>query len=173
MKRLFNILGNKVVTSDGQKIGNIFDIAIPKNSLLDIEAFIIKNENDPKQKSKIVHWHKIKKIEDIAKAELNLANEPLELTRDFLSNHYLFKKDLQNLSVFTSTGKEIGLLKDLYICEKEGIIECIQCSDGLIKDIARGRTLIPLVGNVKFSKDMLVIHKDCLQDSFNSREVKV
>jgi uncharacterized protein YrrD len=167
LKRLFSFLGNEVYSREGKSMGTIWDMAVSKESLLKIEGFLLTPYDSSKGKQNLIPFHLMDFKEPVR--SLRALGDPLMLPKDFFSKNLLFKKDLENARVFTHDGLEVGLLKDLYLSPIDGVIDCLQCSDGLLRDILKGRFVCPILGKIKWDEKKLVIHKDCLTESFYTK----
>jgi sporulation protein YlmC with PRC-barrel domain len=148
----------------------IFDVAFKNDSLLKIEGFLLDPDGEGK-KLKFIPWFNLRFGHDVAMC--NLIDGPLDLPEDFYSRGLLSRNDLFDLRVYTNDGIEIGLLKDVIICENEGLIEGLQCSDGLITDLLKGRMVYPIIGKITITKDNILIGKECIEESIKRNEMEV
>lgn len=169
LTKLFELLGKDVLSqTNGKTIGVIHDIAIQKSSLLKIEAYIVKCNNHFNETLNFIPWHQLRLGQDISL--MDNSKELQKVNVNFRLQHYLFREDLMDLRVFTNDGLEVGLLKDVFLSEDEGTIDCLQCSDGLINDILNGRSIYPLIGKLNVTKESILIHKDCIEEALAIRK---
>lgn len=170
MKKLFDLLGLKVLTAkDGKILGNICDILVKFDSLLKIEGFIINSPDD--KKHLFISWDDLRIGNDFALASMRKV--PREFEKKNIPSNCLLKDSLIDLRVYSNDGQELGLVKDLFISEIECLIDGIACSDGLINDLFNGRTMYPLIGKVQLNDDSIYVSKECIDEAICRREMEV
>jgi len=169
LTKLFELIGKDVLSStNGRSIGVIHDIAIKKSSFLKIEGYVVKCQHHFHETFKFIPWYQLRLGQNISLC--NSSTELQKVTDDLRLQNYLFQQDLINLRVFTNDGVEVGLLKDVFLSEDGGTIDCLQCSDGLINDILNGRGIYPLIGKFRVNKEFILITKDCIEEAIEIRK---
>lgn len=74
------------------------------------------------------------------------------------------KGDILGLRVFTKSGEDIGVVKDVLFDPVRGNIEGVEISDGLFKDIISGRRILPLIGRVEFGEENILVEKEVVDE---------
>lgn len=71
---------------------------------------------------------------------------------------------LKNKDVYTNKGINLGTVRDIRINELDGEIECLEISYGIVSDILNGRSILPLIGRVLFSKDSILVENQAYEE---------
>ncbi|HOJ10472.1 MAG TPA: PRC-barrel domain-containing protein [Clostridiales bacterium] len=73
-------------------------------------------------------------------------------------------KKIEEVNVYSKSGKDLGIVKDILFDCKTGYIEGFELTDGLIQDIIEGRKVVPLIGKYEYGKDYLLVGNDIEQE---------
>ncbi|MBS3968553.1 MAG: PRC-barrel domain-containing protein [Clostridia bacterium] len=68
--------------------------------------------------------------------------------------------DYKGRKIISNWGREIGFLAEIIFSFPDGKIDCIEISDGLLKDFINGREKVPLKAFETFSENMIIIKED-------------
>lgn len=72
--------------------------------------------------------------------------------------------EVRGLKIYTRTGEDLGVVKDVLFDYKTGVIEGFEISDGLLQDIVKGRNILPLFGKVEFSDESILVDKEAIEE---------
>jgi len=78
------------------------------------------------------------------------------------------RKKVAGLKIYSRSGNDYGIVKDVLFDAKTGLIECVEVSDGIINDIYKGRNRIPLFGKVEFSEESIIVDKEAIEEMTNT-----
>ena len=170
MRRLFDLLGLKVLTStDGIEIGTICDILIKNDTMLKVQGFILITIDE--KEHLFLPWEEISIGKDCILVHSRESPDKFDLKN--LEKDFLLKDTILDLRVYTNDGKELGLVKELFLSDSNRLVDGIACSDGLINDLLKGRTLYPLIGPIKINDDNLYVSKECIEEAIYRKEVEI
>jgi uncharacterized protein YrrD len=79
-------------------------------------------------------------------------------------------KEILNKKVFTSKGKEIGYINDIYFNVEFTSIDAFEITDGLIEDLISGRKIVPLIGDVFIKEEGIFISKEAYEEIMESNK---
>lgn len=71
---------------------------------------------------------------------------------------------VNGLKVYTKTGDDLGIVRDVLFDHKTGTMEGVEVSDGLLEDILRGRYVLPLFGKVEFGEDSMLVDREAIEE---------
>ncbi|MGE5615149.1 MAG: PRC-barrel domain-containing protein [Bacillota bacterium] len=74
------------------------------------------------------------------------------------------KSGLLGLKVFSKTGGEIGIVKDVLFDVQTGRIEGFEISDGFFQDVMQGRKILPLIGKAELGEEFAVVEKEAVDE---------
>ncbi|MCX8129136.1 MAG: PRC-barrel domain-containing protein [Clostridia bacterium] len=74
------------------------------------------------------------------------------------------KGEIRGLKVYTRTGRDLGIVKDVLFDHKTGLVEGIEVSDGLLQDIVLGRNILPLFGKVEFGEENIIVDREAAEE---------
>lgn len=77
-------------------------------------------------------------------------------------------KEVLNKKVFTSKGKEIGYINDIYFNVEFAYIDAFEITDGLIEDLISGRKIVPLIGGISVKEEGIFISKEAYEEIMES-----
>ncbi len=78
------------------------------------------------------------------------------------------KNSVRGYKIFSDSGDELGAVRDILFDFEYGIMEGVEITDGIMQDIIEGRNVIPLIGNVEFGKDQMIVGKQSLEEMISS-----
>ena len=162
MQRYSEVIGLPVVcATDGKRVGLIKDIVFcPKEKKM--VAFLVERKGYEILK-KVVF---IKDVLSLGKDALiiNYLNDVKDLRKVQDSPEFKEKGDILGLRIYTRSGEEIGVAKDVLLDFTHGKIDGIEVSDGLIQDILKGRNILPLIGKVEFGEENILVDSESVEE---------
>lgn len=162
MQRYSEVIGLPVVcATDGKRVGLIKDIVFcPKEKKM--VAFLVERKGYEILK-KVVF---IKDVLSLGKDALiiNDLNDVKDLRKVQDSPEFKEKGDILGLRIYTRSGEEIGVAKDVLLDFTHGKIDGIEVSDGLIQDILKGRNILPLIGKVEFGEENILVDSESVEE---------
>lgn len=78
------------------------------------------------------------------------------------------KREIRGLKVYSKSGNELGIVKDVLFDQNTGIIEGVELSDGLLQDIVQGRNILPLLGKVEFGSENILVESEAVEEMTNT-----
>lgn len=72
------------------------------------------------------------------------------------------------MKVYSRSGWELGVIKDILFDYKTGNIEGVEVSEGIYQDLSEGRKIIPLIGKYEFGEDILLVDNDAFEESIST-----
>jgi len=162
LQRYSEVIGLPVVcATDGKRVGLIKDIVFcPKEKKM--VAFLVERKGYEILK-KVVF---IKDVLSLGKDALiiNDLNDVKDLRKVQDSPEFKEKGDILGLRIYTRSGEEIGVAKDVLLDFTHGKIDGIEVSDGLIQDILKGRNILPLIGKVEFGEENILVDSESVEE---------
>lgn len=154
MLKISDIIGLPlIITTNGEKIGIVQEILL-NLSRGTITGFILDKGGFLRDK-KIVD---IKEIKNIGEGAIILDKEDIKFENDLKSfGDSINFKDMLTKPVFTQSGKNLGIIGDIFVNENNGHIIGFEVSEGIIHDILEGRGIIPLPRSTIYGKDTIVV----------------
>jgi uncharacterized protein YrrD len=150
-----------VCATDCKRVGLIKDIVFcPKEKKM--VAFLVERKGYEILK-KVVF---IKDVLSLGKDALiiNDLNDVKDLRKVQDSPEFKEKGDILGLRIYTRSGEEIGVAKDVLLDFTHGKIDGIEVSDGLIQDILKGRNILPLIGKVEFGEENILVDSESVEE---------
>lgn len=95
---------------------------------------------------------------------INDLNDVKDLRKVQDSPEFKEKGDILGLRIYTRSGEEIGVAKDVLLDFTHGKIDGIEVSDGLIQDILKGRNILPLIGKVEFGEENILVDSESVEE---------
>jgi uncharacterized protein YrrD len=142
-----------IITTNGEKIGIVQEILL-NLSRGAITGFILDKGGFLRDK-KIVD---IKEIKNIGEGAIIIDKEDIKFENDLKSfDDSINFKEMMNKPVFTQSGKNLGIIGDIFVNENNGHIIGFEVSEGIIHDILEGRGIIPLPRSTIYGKDTIVV----------------
>ncbi len=74
------------------------------------------------------------------------------------------KGSLLGRRVYSKTGGELGIVRDVIFDILSGKIEAFEISDGILQDIIQGRRLLPLFGRVELGEEVAIVEKEAVDE---------
>ncbi|AEV69390.1 PRC-barrel domain-containing protein [Acetivibrio clariflavus] len=162
MQKYSEVLGLPVISlNNGKKVGNVKNIFFcPKKKK--ILAFLLECKSFEFNK-KIIYTEDIINIGKdavIIKDEDSLKD--LKKTKN--SHEFTEKGEVIGLRVISKKGEDVGIVKDVIFDYKNNCIEGVEISDGLIHDLVKGRSVLPLIGKVEFGEEIILVGNDAVEE---------
>ena len=162
MERYSEVLGLPAIClEDGKKVGVIKNIIFcPKKKKL--LAFLLECRSYELSKKVIL-------AEDI----INLGKDAViisdlkclkDLRKIKNTDEFIDKGEVIGLRVYSRSGEDMGIVKDVIFDYKTGSIEGVEISDGLMQDIVKGRSVLPLIGKVEFGEDVILADSEAVEE---------
>jgi len=80
------------------------------------------------------------------------------------SHEFTEKGEVIGLRVISKKGEDVGIVKDVIFDYKHNCIEGFEISDGLIHDLVKGRSVLPLIGKVEFGEEIILVDNDAVEE---------
>lgn len=74
------------------------------------------------------------------------------------------RKKISGLKIYSKSGVDYGIVKDVLFDSATGFIEGVEVSDGIINDIYKGRNIIPFFGKVEFSEESIIVDREAIEE---------
>lgn len=162
MIKYSEVIGLPAISFDnGKNLGIVKDIIFcPKNK--EIKAFLLERRNYEFHKRLVLYRDTVNLGRD---ALIVRSDSALKRLNDIESSGEIKDKgEVLGLKVYTKSGEDLGTVKDVLIDYKNGLIEGVEVSDGLLQDIVKGRNIVPLFGKVEFSEDNILVGREALDE---------
>jgi len=156
------VLGLPVIcTADGKNLGTIKDIIFcPKEK--SVVAFLIECKGYNRRK-KVVFASDVLSLGRDALI-VNDADDVRDLKKVLHRPEFKDKGDILGLPIYTKNGEDLGTAKDVLFDLKHGKIDGIEVSDGLLQDIVKGRSVLPLIGKVEFGEENILVDNEAVEE---------
>lgn len=162
MERYSEVVGLPVICADnGKRIGVVSDIIFNPGSKK-VKGFMLERKGCEISKKAVF-------INDV----VNLGKDALVIKdctcvskvgsnkkRPELKN----RAEVKGLKVYTKSGQDLGIVKDILFDYKTASIEGLEVSDGLLQDIVQGRNILPLFGKVEFSEETVLVDREAIEE---------
>ena len=162
MERYSEVIGLPVIcATDGSKIGTIKDVIFcPKEK--SVIAFLLERKGCNIRK-KVVLIENILSLgtDALIVNDLSDINE-LRKVRDM--SGFRNKGDVLGLRIYSRSGDDLGIVKDVLFDPKEGKIDGVEVSDGLLQDVIEGRSVLPFLGKVEFSNENILVDNEAVEE---------
>ncbi|HHV99532.1 MAG TPA: photosystem reaction center subunit H [Clostridiaceae bacterium] len=154
-----------ICIDDGKLIGLIRNIIINLETRT-VEAFIY-------EKSGLVNSRKVLFLKDVirlGKDAVIIQNDNCTISWKEAGKRLALKNEnnLTGLRVFSRSGKEMGVVKDILFDPETGLIEGVELSDSLFNDLINGRSILPLFGKVEFGEDIILVDNEAVEEITNT-----
>lgn len=162
MERYSEVLGLPVIcAANGKMLGIVKDIVFcPKERK--VVAFLLERKGCEIRKRVVL-------IEDA----LSLGKDALivddvdsvkELRKVEDGPEFKEKGDILGLRIYTKSGDDLGVVKDVLFDFTHGKIDGVEISDGLVQDIVKGRNVLPLIGKVEFGEENILVDSESVEE---------
>ena len=154
-----------VCANNGKKAGVIKDIIFcPENR--EVSALLLEHKG-LEIKKKVVRLKDILNLGDDA-VIINSPDCVESLGKASYTNEFKDEGSILGLRIFTRSGDELGIVKDVIFDWQTGRIEGFEVSDGLLQDIMQGRMILPLFGKVEFGEENVLVEKEAVEEMENT-----
>lgn len=134
--------------SSGRQVGRVKEIIVGDNYL--IKGFAIITENNDKQSITVQEVHSIGRDAVLLHS--------WEDDRPEVGNTSDSYQDYTGSLVLTSTGRSLGTIQDVVIYEDNISLAGFEVSDGYLKDILMGRTIVPAEDVLTYGRGAIIIN---------------
>lgn len=157
------IIGLPVICIPDRKVlGNIKNLNFCSEAKI-IKGFVVEDRGIIRKRWIIP----IESIEEIRKDAILLKCMPLINTGKKKKEREEEKRfndgEIKGMQVYSKSGKELGVIKDILFNGRNGKIEGVEVSEDIYKDLREGRKIIPLLGECEFGEDMLLVDEDAVK----------
>ncbi len=166
IRKYSDVLGLPVISAkNGMKIGTLKDVVFCKYNK-GVLGFIIEKES-----------HSIKGNVVMLQDVLSLGNDALIIEdSDNLIEYRKIKKtpemlermQLRGFKIYTHSGNDIGIVKDILFDYKTGKVEGVQVSDGLLQDLLMGRNILPFLGKIEIGNENILVDNEAVEEMMNT-----
>lgn len=166
LQKYSEVIGLPVICADnGKKIANIKDVVFcpQKRSVL---AFLLESRR-----------YELKRKAVLTKDVLSLGRDALIINdcscvadiKKLEKNQELKDRgQLLGRRIYTKWGEDLGRVEDILFDHKNGSVEGVEISDGLLQDIIQGRKILPLFGKVEFGEDNILVDNEAVEEMMNT-----
>lgn len=147
--------------SNGKQLGEVKELIICDDDLLEIKGLIIENETWFCQ-AKYIPYEDIKQITN---NKIVIEND--KVIKDIkcdknIENYYTKQKEdcILGKKVINQSGESFGFIGDVLISTETGIIAGYEVSDGFVQDLLEGRNYIALPKDFEQDKESLHLLED-------------
>lgn len=162
MERYSEVIGLPVIcVENGKKIGAVKNIIFcPKKKKL--LAFLLECRSYEFSKKVVL----TEDILNIGRDALIIKDESSlkDLRKTKNTDEFVDKGEVIGLRVYSKNGEDMGIVKDVIFDYSNSSIEGVEISDGLIQDIIKGRSLLPLFGKVEFGREVILVDNDAIEE---------
>lgn len=162
MEKYSEVLGLPVIClENGKKIGVVKNIIFcPKKKKL--LAFLLECKS-----------FEIKKNVVLAEDIINIGNDAVIIIKESClkdlrkikdNDDFVDKGEVIGLRVISKKGQDVGIVKDVIFDYKNNSIEGVEISDGLLQDLVKGRSILPLIGKVEFGEEFILVDNDAVEE---------
>ena len=162
MEKYSEIVGLPVICiENGKKLGNIKDLIFcPKTK--EVKAFLLETKG-----------YRISKMIILMKDILNLGKDAIivneaaclkSLKEVEKSDALKGRGEIKGLRIYSRSGEDLGIVKDILFDNHTGIIEGVEISDGLFQDLMQGRNVLPLFGKVEFGDENILVDREAIEE---------
>jgi uncharacterized protein YrrD len=166
MRKGKNVIGQTVISlEDGRKIDSVKDLLI--NERNDTVVGLLVDEGGLLSSSRVVPIEGIHSfgrdavVIASANAVISASADP-EIKAIINRNEQLLTK-----RVLTNTGDKLGQIADMYFEERDGRITGFEVSGGMLGDIARGTSHLPVDGIDRMGPDVIFVTPETGDDLYN------
>ncbi len=166
MERYSEVVGLPVICVDnGKKVGIVKDVIFcPKSK--EVKALLLERKGCQIRKKAVAFDNILSLGKDaVIVNDCSCARDLKELERSEILKD---KGNIKGLRIYSKSGEDIGVVKDILFDYKSGIIEGVEVSDSLIQDIIQGRNILPLCGKVEFSEENILVDKEAVEEMMNT-----
>lgn len=166
LRKYSDVLGLPVISAkDGMKIGTLKDVVFCKDNK-GILGFVLEKNS-----------HALKGTVVLLNDVLSLGNDALIIDNpNCLLEYRKFKKtceiqdkiQLRGLKIYTHSGEDIGIVKDILFDYKTGKVEGVQVSDGFVQDLIMGRNILPFFGKVEIGNGNILVENEAVEEMMNT-----
>ncbi len=166
MKKYSEVIGLPVICAiDAEKVGAVKDLVFCPGERR-VVAFILEKKGYEMKKKTILMKDVISVGTDAVIIES--LNDVKKFKKIQDSPELKDKGNVIGLRIFSRSGKELGIVKDVLFDPLKGTIEGVEVSDGLFTDIVNGRNLLPLFGKVEFSEENILVENEAIEEIMES-----
>ena len=162
MERYSEVLGLPVIcVEDGKKVGVVKNIIFcPKRKKL--LAFLLECKSYELNKKVVLQEDIINLGKDAVIIKDLSSLQTLRKAKN--TDEFTEKGEVIGLRVYSKAGDDMGVVKDVIFDYKSWTIDGVEISDGLIQDIVKGRSVLPLLGKVEFGESIILVDKEAVEE---------
>jgi uncharacterized protein YrrD len=162
LERYSEVLGLPVIcVEDGKKVGVVKNIIFcPKRKKL--LAFLLECKSYELNKKVVLAEDVIKLGKDAVIIKDLSSLKALRKAKN--TDEFTEKGEVIGLRVYSKAGDDMGVVKDVIFDYKSCTIDGVEISDGLLQDIVKGRSVLPLLGKVEFGESIILVDKEAVEE---------
>lgn len=166
LNRYSQLIGLPVICADsGKKAGSVKDVIFcPKQR--EVRAFLMESKGWSGKK-RLVWLQDILSLGRDAVVVSNMGNVT-GLSKVEYGNALKDEGALLGLRIYSKTGEDLGVVRDVVFDPGTGRIEGVEVSDGLLQDLLQGRRMMPLFGRVEFGEENLLVDREAVEEMVNT-----
>lgn len=162
LHRYSEVLNLPVLCADsGKKAGVVKDIIFSLDNK-EVKALLLEQKG-LSLKKKVVFLNELLSLGGDA-AIVNSSSCVSDMDRAAYSEAFRDEGSLLGLKVYSKTGGELGVVKDVIFDYQTGKIESFEISDGLFQDVMQGRKLLPLFGKVELGEEFAIVGSEAVEE---------
>lgn len=162
LHRYSEVLNLPVICADsGKKAGAVKDILFSRISR-EVKALLLEHKG-LSLKKRIVFISELLSLGGGA-AVVSSISCVKDLDRAAYTRAFKDEGSLLGLRVFSRSGGEIGVVRDVLFDIGTGRIESFEISDGLFQDVMRGWKKLPLFGKVELGEEFAVVDSEAVNE---------
>lgn len=162
MLKCGEVIGLPVVCADnGKKIGTVKDIMY-NTETREIKALVLGRRGMDREPKAVMFGD----ILSLGTGAVVVSNRKCAggIKKASAEGDGFMTRDMRRLRIYSKAGEDIGFAEDILFDDKTGMIEGIEVSDGLFRDIIGGRRILPLIGRVEFGEDNILVEREAVEE---------
>lgn len=162
LEKYSEVIGLPVICAENGKMAGIIKDIIFCPKTKEVKAFLLEKRGHELGKKAVLLKDVLSVGRDaVVVNDYTCLNSLKKLIRN---NELKDKGEIKGLKVYTKSGEDLGIVKDVLFDYKKGLIEGVEISDGLFQDIVQGRNLLPLFGKVEFGEESVIVDKEAAEE---------
>lgn len=162
LHRYSEVLNLPVICADsGKKAGNVKDILFSRSSR-EVRALLLTHKG-LSLKQRVVFISELLSLGGGA-VVVNSISCISDLDHAAFVKAFNDERSLLGLRVFSKSGGEIGVVRDVLFDIRTGRIEGFEISDGLFQDIMQGWKQLPLLGRAELGEEFAIVDSEAVNE---------
>ncbi|HEX2947240.1 MAG TPA: PRC-barrel domain-containing protein [Clostridia bacterium] len=162
LHRYSEVLNLPVICADsGKKAGAVKDILFSRKNR-EVKALLLEHKGLTLKK-RVVFISELLSLGGGA-AIVNSSGCVSDLNPAAYAKAFDDEGSLLGIRVFSKSGGEIGVIRDVMFDIRTGRIEGLEISDGLFQDVIQGWKLLPLFGKVELGEEFAIVDSEAVNE---------